>query len=987
MSALSAGSSRPPLSAPTAPPVVAVVVAHDPGPWFEESLAALVAQDYPNLSVLVVDSASANDVTPRVAAVAPRAHVVRTAENLGFAAAVNRALGMVEGATHALVCHDDAAPEPDALRQLVQESFRSNAGVVAPKLVAWEDPGRLLAFGMGMAAGGVATDRVERGELDQEQHDAARDVFAAPGGAFLIRWDLFEKLRGFDAGMQQYGEDLDLSWRAQLAGARVVVAPAARVRHLEAARSGLRPVAHLDGTGGPPRSEEAARLALVRRHELRATLKNCGALSLLPTLAWIAFSSAGEAAIGFAMGRPDMARGVLHAWAWNARHLGDLRSARRSAQAARRAHDREVHRRQGGVRARVAGLQRPWREVLPAYEALEGASPAGAQAAGLWRPGLATAAWVAVVLVMVVGARQLIGSAFPGVAQLVAWPSWRTFGSMFLSGWGTAAASPAPLAYGLLALSGALFLGHVALLQHVLVLGTLPAGALGAWQLAARAGSRRARVAGMVVYAGLPLPYGALGRGDWEVMVAYAAAPWVLHALCASVGAPAGDADHPPQGVPLYGAGALARRTLALGLLVAVVGAVVPGEVLLVGLTGAGLMLGSLAAGEARHAWRALGVAGGAIAVAVVLSLPWALSFFHDGARLTAFAGGAQPGGQGIGALLALGTGPMGGAPLTWGFAAAGLATLLYARGWRLRWAARCWGVVVASVAFAWAAGHGWLGGAMPSTAVLVAPAGAGLCLAVALGTAAFERDLPGYHLGWRHAVSVAGGAGACLGLLVVLGAAAGGRFGLPSGGYAQELSWMSPRAARGAPFRSLWLGDPRYLPLASSPLSSRLSFALSDGGFPSGASLWARRPPDPGGGIGRSVLLAVSGRTTSLGATLAASSVRYVVITRDLAPGFAAGGPSPGRPVAAKLVSALAAQDDLRRLQGDPSLVVFEDTAWPPPDGPGSHPASGALGSHRASGALGERAAVSLEGALWVLSIWVLARTRRRRSGSAAGA
>ena len=39
-----------------APPVVAVVVAHDPGPWFEETLASLDSQDYAELSVLVLDA-------------------------------------------------------------------------------------------------------------------------------------------------------------------------------------------------------------------------------------------------------------------------------------------------------------------------------------------------------------------------------------------------------------------------------------------------------------------------------------------------------------------------------------------------------------------------------------------------------------------------------------------------------------------------------------------------------------------------------------------------------------------------------------------------------------------------------------------------------------------------------------------------------------------------------------------------------------------
>src|SRR5437868_5966979 len=52
-----------------APPVVAVVVTRDPGPWFEDALAALADQDYPNLSVLVVDAGGDPGLTARVASV------------------------------------------------------------------------------------------------------------------------------------------------------------------------------------------------------------------------------------------------------------------------------------------------------------------------------------------------------------------------------------------------------------------------------------------------------------------------------------------------------------------------------------------------------------------------------------------------------------------------------------------------------------------------------------------------------------------------------------------------------------------------------------------------------------------------------------------------------------------------------------------------------------------------------------------------------
>ena len=223
-----------------APPVVAVVVARDPGPWFEDALTALGAQDYPNLSVLVVDAGGHSGLTARVASVLPGAFVRRAAGTPGFGSAANEVLEVVEGASHFLFCHDDVAPAPDAVRVLVEEAFRSNAGIVTPKLVEWDRPDRLVAVGLAVDKLGAPSGLAEAGELDQEQHDGVRDVFAGPSACVLVRADLFSTLGGFDVAMTGHGDDIDLCWRAQLAGARVVVVPGARVRHRAAGHHGER---------------------------------------------------------------------------------------------------------------------------------------------------------------------------------------------------------------------------------------------------------------------------------------------------------------------------------------------------------------------------------------------------------------------------------------------------------------------------------------------------------------------------------------------------------------------------------------------------------------------------------------------------------------------------------------------------------------------------------------------------------------------------
>ena len=156
------------------PAVVAVVVTTGRGPWLEETLASLAAQRYEELSVLVLVTDDGFDPSARVGRILPEAFVRVLPGRPGYAAASNEALGMVEGAAFFLLCHDDIALDPDVVHNMVEESFRSNAGVVSPKFVNWDDPAILLHVGMSCDKTGAVVDRIQDGEMDHGQHDAVR---------------------------------------------------------------------------------------------------------------------------------------------------------------------------------------------------------------------------------------------------------------------------------------------------------------------------------------------------------------------------------------------------------------------------------------------------------------------------------------------------------------------------------------------------------------------------------------------------------------------------------------------------------------------------------------------------------------------------------------------------------------------------------------------------------------------------------------------
>src|SRR5688572_689743 len=522
-----------------APPVVAVVVTADAGPWLEDALAALAAQDYPNLSVLVVDAGSREDPTPRVAAVLPTAYVRRMPENRGYAAAANEVLHVVEGASHFLFCHDDVAPDPDAVQLLVEEAFRSNAGIVAPRLADWQAPRHLLQVGMGIDKSGAPATLVERGELDQEQHDAVRDVFVAPGGCTLVRADLFVTLGGFDEAMHLYGEDLDLSWRAQIAGARVIVAPSARVRHLEALSSGRREMPPGERTDVEKLRKRLRPLQL--RHRLRAVCKNYSLFHLVRVLPQVALLAVAETVYGLLTGRVGTARDIAGAWRWNLGRRRELRAARAEVRRIRALPDSEVRRLQAGGSARFTAFLRG---QLAADGRLRRRTP-GRHAAPAHRLGdadvrLRLTVFGALAAVLVLGSRELLGGHIAAVGGFAPFPdSPFTLLHRFLLGWqpiGLGSEAPAPPALALLGLAGSLLLGAMGFLRVVLLLGMLPLGLVGAFRLAAPLQSSRARLVALLVYAAVPLPYNAMAEGRLGSLVAYGAFPWVLRRLLRATG-------------------------------------------------------------------------------------------------------------------------------------------------------------------------------------------------------------------------------------------------------------------------------------------------------------------------------------------------------------------------------------------------------------------------------------------------------------------
>jgi GT2 family glycosyltransferase len=898
-----------------APPVVAVVVTTGDG-GLEAALGSLAGQDYPALSVLVLDDASDADPTARIAASLPTAYVRRLGTKVGFAAAANEALRTVEGATFLLFCHDDVAFDPDAVRVMVEEAYRSNAAIVGPKLVDYDHPEILLEVGMAVDHYAVPFSAIEPGEIDQEQHDGVRDVFFVSHAVLLVRADLFGELGGFDVQTSPGSDDIDLCWRARLAGARVLVAPASRVRH----RHGLGDEERLTRRQ-PPRDARAA-----TRARVRVLVKSYSALALLWVLPSGFVLTLGEAFGLVITRRGRHAAAVITGWVPRRGGLGDLRRARSATQKMRSVDDGDIRDLmiRGSARFRSLLVQR-----LHASDRLADASNrARARMVRTQEQVRRAPAMLAVFLgvLIAVGSRVLVAQRVPDIGTFQAWPGVGSLWSTFISPWRSTmvgARDPATPAFAMMAVLSGVLLGHGGLARTVVVVAALPTGAWGAYRLVRTlTASLLPSVVAAAAYAANPVGRDAIARGDLGPLVCYALAPFVLHALVRlSANATSGGAAEPASPTTRTRWKEPVHIVIVVGLLGAVAGSVWPPATLLAVVLALVLILSVPFIGDGRAMLRTAAYALIGAVISVALLAPWSWSFLGADASTLGLRVRAP---MSLGTVLRFDVGPARSGWFTLGLIVTAAVPLLIASGPRLMWATRAWLLTITSFALA------WLPGRLSATLPVAAPDGVlvlaalGLAFAAGLGVSALHDDMRRSRFGWRQVSAVAAAVGLAFPLLAFVGDTASGRWQLPSSDWPTAVSWMRDLPSAGG-FRVLWLGDPSLLPVDAKSVDG-IGYGLTRDGPGDARSQWAAPQHAADDQLAEALIVARGGETARLGHLLAPIAVRYVAVVSRAGPGHGAVIPAD-----ATLADALTRQLDLSVSRIDDGAIIYSNDAWIP--------------------------------------------------------
>jgi GT2 family glycosyltransferase len=531
--------------------VTAVLVAHNGAAWLPETLAALQWQRRPPQRVVAVDTGSSDDSRRILERELGASSVLDAPRTAGFGAAVALALDAYAGAPEApmpgragdaetiewiWLLHDDCAPAPDALRHLLALGDASpSTGVIGPKVLAWDDPRVLVEIGFTVDTSGRRETGLERGELDQGQHDGVGDVLAVGTAGALIRRDVWDQLGGFDSELALFRDDLDFCWRAHLAGHRVCVAPQATIRHASAAASLRR---HLHATPDRPRRVD-------RTNALYTLLVDTSAPGLVITIPRLIIGTLLRA-LGFALTkRVGAAVDELAALVTVLGGPGQLLAARRRRTATRQLPHRAARpllakrsvrlRHNLDVAAawladRARGEDAPRRSALETGPADDEFDEGGSQIIRrlLLRPGVALV--VGLTVIALFAERSLLGpGALSGGRLLPAPGGAHDLWSAFVSAWhpvttGTGANAPPYLA--ILALLSTVLLGKVWLAVDVILLGCVPLAGWTAYVAAARITRNTVlRIWAAATYAMLPIATGVVASGRIGDAVAFVCLP------------------------------------------------------------------------------------------------------------------------------------------------------------------------------------------------------------------------------------------------------------------------------------------------------------------------------------------------------------------------------------------------------------------------------------------------------------------------------
>lgn len=288
-------------------------------------LTSLRAQTHRELQVIVVDNGSSDGSAEMTSGEFPEFTLLRQDDNLGFAEACNRGIA-ASSAPWVAMLNNDTVADPEWAAALVRAAQRCDAhcGMLQSLLLYQDRPNIINSTGIELTRGGRGRDRDGGKTYALQDETAPQEIFCPTAGAAAYRRSMLDAIAlpagYFDRDHFMYYEDMDLGWRARLAGWSALYVPSSVVRH--------------KWHGSSDRHGRSWLVVIANTNRVRTLCKNASTWFLLRTLPQTLFHAARMWRHGGLGAMRGLARAAHQSWSQRADVTRLMRVERRAVERA-----------------------------------------------------------------------------------------------------------------------------------------------------------------------------------------------------------------------------------------------------------------------------------------------------------------------------------------------------------------------------------------------------------------------------------------------------------------------------------------------------------------------------------------------------------------------------------------------------------------------------------------------------------------------------
>ncbi|RMF97189.1 MAG: glycosyltransferase family 2 protein [Candidatus Schekmanbacteria bacterium] len=209
--------------------VSVTIVNWNGGEYIEKCLRSLEKQTHKNMEIIVVDNNSTDESIKILERYSSKIKLIQNNHNLGFSKAHNQAIKAATG-KYIMPLNFDVTLDPNFIYEMLKAiKFSSEIGMASGKLYKKKDDKNRIIDTTGITMNNMYPGDRGENHIDKGEYDSYEYIFGASGAAPLLKKEMLEDIKAdgeyFDEDFVYYVEDVDLCWRAQIAGWKCIYTP------------------------------------------------------------------------------------------------------------------------------------------------------------------------------------------------------------------------------------------------------------------------------------------------------------------------------------------------------------------------------------------------------------------------------------------------------------------------------------------------------------------------------------------------------------------------------------------------------------------------------------------------------------------------------------------------------------------------------------------------------------------------------------------